>query len=811
MAELYKKQGDGTFKKLGKIIDDPASKSDIPSVGNGTVTITTTKNGFESSTSFNLNDSDDTTIDIDLDEISVDAATSDSYGGIKIGYSLPITDITTKNYAVKLDSSGKAYVNVPWSDTNTWRGIQNNLTSTSTSDSLSAYQGKVLNESKLSLSGGTLTGAVTFANNTWNTVGDDVKIGDHNIAGALAIMGANGNTRIDLCKTDDATNYKSIVYNGSNITIDGVTIPTGRTNNSFVTTDDLSSYMTISKLTGYTTNGQNYAISKDSSGNAYVNVPWVNTTYSAATTTAAGLMSASDKTKLNKLSIGNGKVTLSVTPASGGDAFEVGSFNLNDSGNTDLNLDLSSYSIPEATASTTGGIQLGYKDTKFSELVTRNYAVQLSDGKAFVNVPWVNTTYSNATASASGLMSASDKTKLEGIAANANNYSLPTASDSTLGGIKTNYSSSGKNYAVKTDSSGNAYVNVNWSDTNTWRGIQNNLTSTSTTDSLSAYQGYMLSVAKVNRQEVLAAGVDLNTVTTSGFYRLQGSCTNGFDNAGFAQLLVVSGGGDTIAQFGMPYASSTVYIRNGNVVNNSGGTWQAWKTLASTSDLSSALGSYLKYSTLDAAINAESTGSSTPTDADYYISQYVGGGTTTTSYHRRPHSALFSYIKGKLANVATSGSYNDLSNKPTSIEKATNDSDGNQINTTYVKKSGSTFNSGSTFAFADPGLGNITTSAATYLGGFTWTGKTDGVKLFGECPTDSDQCLLVMQFVDDNSNYLSIRNASGTQTATINAAGAVNASALYVNGSNVALKSDLSGYCKATYDSSTGVLNLVVS
>lgn len=31
---------------------------------------------------------------------------------------------------------------------NTWRGIQNNLTSTSTSDSLSAYQGKVLNDNK---------------------------------------------------------------------------------------------------------------------------------------------------------------------------------------------------------------------------------------------------------------------------------------------------------------------------------------------------------------------------------------------------------------------------------------------------------------------------------------------------------------------------------------------------------------------------------------------------------------------------------------------------------------------------------------
>ena len=46
------------------------------------------------------------------------------------------------------------------------------------------------------------------------------------------------------------------------------------------------------------------------------------------------------------------------------------------------------------------------------------------------------TTYSNATTSADGLMSSADKTKLDGVATSANNYSLPTASASTLGGIK---------------------------------------------------------------------------------------------------------------------------------------------------------------------------------------------------------------------------------------------------------------------------------------------------------------------------------------------------------------------------------------
>jgi len=46
------------------------------------------------------------------------------------------------------------------------------------------------------------------------------------------------------------------------------------------------------------------------------------------------------------------------------------------------------------------------------------------------------TSYSNATTSAAGLMSSSDKTKLDGVATSANNYVLPTASSSALGGIK---------------------------------------------------------------------------------------------------------------------------------------------------------------------------------------------------------------------------------------------------------------------------------------------------------------------------------------------------------------------------------------
>ena len=56
----------------------------------------------------------------------------------------------------------------------------------------------------------------------------------------------------------------------------------------------------------------------------------------------------------------------------------------------------------------------------------------------------------------------------------------------------------------------------------------------------------------------------------------------------------------------------------------------------------------------NAFLNALDTGSSTPVDADYYISQYVGGSTTTTTYHRRPMSALWSYISNK---ISASGTY----------------------------------------------------------------------------------------------------------------------------------------------------------
>lgn len=100
----------------------------------------------------------------------------------------------------------------------------------------------------------------------------------------------------------------------------------------------------------------------------------------------------------------------------------------------------------------------------------RNLVYTLGDGRVKVaDVPLAEprSTGGRPYAGQNGFMRASDKAKLDGIADGANNYTLPTASASVLGGILIGYGTSGRNYAVLLDGSGKAYVNVPWTDTNT--------------------------------------------------------------------------------------------------------------------------------------------------------------------------------------------------------------------------------------------------------------------------------------------------------------------------------------------------------
>lgn len=133
---------------------------------------------------------------------------------------------------------------------------------------------------------------------------------------------------------------------------------------------------------GYTTSGKNYKVQLDSSGNAYVNVPWTdnNTTYNEATADTLGLVKISyaSNGKNYAVLLANGKMYVNVPW-------------------TDNN---TTYS--QATSDNLGLVKIGYSANG------KNYPVALDgNGKMYVNVPWTdtNTTYTNmgaASASAAG-------------------------------------------------------------------------------------------------------------------------------------------------------------------------------------------------------------------------------------------------------------------------------------------------------------------------------------------------------------------------------------------------------------------------
>lgn len=211
---------------------------------------------------------------------------------------------------------------------------------------------------------------------------------------------------------------------------------------------------------GYTTSGKNYKVQLDSSGNAYVNVPWTdnNTTYNEATADTLGLVKIgyASNGKNYAVLLANGKMYVNVPW-------------------TDNN---TTYS--QATSDNLGLVKIGYSANG------KNYPVDLDgNGKMYVNVPWTdtNTTYTNmgaASASASGKAglvpapAAGAQAKYlrgDGTWQTPPNTTYAKANTTTLGLVMIGYSENGKNYPVELDSSGKMYVNVPWTDTNTTYGV----------------------------------------------------------------------------------------------------------------------------------------------------------------------------------------------------------------------------------------------------------------------------------------------------------------------------------------------------
>lgn len=254
---------------------------------------------------------------------------------------------------------------------------------------------------------------------------------------------------------------------------------------------------------GYTTSGKNYKVQLDSSGNAYVNVPWTdnNTTYNEATADTLGLVKIgyASNGKNYAVLLANGKMYVNVPW-------------------TDSNT-----TYTQATSDNLGLVKIGYSANG------KNYPVALDgNGKMYVNVPWTdtnttytnmgaasasaagkaglvpapaagaqakylrgdgtwqtppNTTYSNmggATSSAAGsagLVPAPAAGKQTSFLRGDGTWVVPTnttyakANTTTLGLVMIGYAENGKNYPVELDSSGKMYVNVPWTDTNTTYGV----------------------------------------------------------------------------------------------------------------------------------------------------------------------------------------------------------------------------------------------------------------------------------------------------------------------------------------------------
>ena len=147
----------------------------------------------------------------------------------------------------------------------------------------------------------------------------------------------------------------------------------------------------VVKLNGGSTEGTNlFTFNGSAAKNINITPSSIGAaTTSVVTTSVNGLMSSTDKSKLDGIAA-----------------------------------NANNYSHPTYTSKTSGLYKVTVDGTGHVRATT---AVTKADITG-LGIPGSDTTYSVATTSANGLMSSTDKSKLDGIAANANNYSHPTTS-----------------------------------------------------------------------------------------------------------------------------------------------------------------------------------------------------------------------------------------------------------------------------------------------------------------------------------------------------------------------------------------------
>ena len=301
---------------------------------------------------------------------------------------------------------------------------------------------------------------------------------------------------------------------------DGYYQPTG----SYLTSVPVATSSTLGgvKVGSGTASGTNFNLLLDSNQVGIVSIP-------TATTSAPGLMSSSDKSKLNGLPSSISYPVTSVNSKTGAvtlSASDVGALTKTQADGYYQAKGSYLTSIPQASSTSLGGIKVGYTTSG------KNYAISLdSSGAAYVSVPWTdtNTTYTFASGSDGSFTvtpsggsaqkvstGALTKSSADGYYQPKGSYltSIPQASTGSLGGIKLGYTSSGKNYAVNVDTSGNAYVNVPW--TNTTYDVATSSTLGLVKGGTTSGKVYGVSIDGNGAMTVSVPWTDTNTVTQVG-------------------------------------------------------------------------------------------------------------------------------------------------------------------------------------------------------------------------------------------------------------------------------------------------------
>ena len=168
----------------------------------------------------------------------------------------------------------------------------------------------------------------------------------------------------------------------------------------------------------------------------------------------------------------------------------------------------------------------------------------------------------------------------------------------------------------------------------------------------------------------------------------------------------------------------------------------------------------------DIKINNVSIGSNTLSLRD---------GSNTTLTNTNGVVTINSTWRPVVDNLTSDSTTSSLSAKQGKILKSLIDGKSNSGHThddRYLKLTGGTMASNALITFADSGSWGTDKGPQGARGGLYWSGQSDYAKLYAE-ETVGDNLDLVIQFGDDNSNGLSIRNKANTQTSYISAGGVI--------------------------------------